>query len=677
MSAVYLDFEFNKSSEQYLNLVCCSTDVEFKDGTIESKDWWLHNQPFAYQMLRHYLEKHKEKIFVAYSVEAEASSMYSLGLNVLEFKFFDLYIEYRMLQNHNNELLYGEQLIDGKVKKLRIGGEKGKSNFAAACYKLLKIIVDTDHKDAMRDLIISAPDEFTPEEQKQIMEYCRSDVKPLRDLRKAIASYYRRVIPKAHWGTIKDEALLRGEFSARIALQVRHGYPVNVEWLYNFSEQAQLVLDDAAKDINSQFPKNMQPFRWNKKDRRYSANTSVWKKWIEDNHDTWEVTDSNNISLKLEAWTKHYNYGHDYPRGHFGAQIIRYLKLKQAMNGFNPNSKKNIFNFLGSDGRIRPFMNHFGAQSGRTQPASSSFIFLKPAWQRAMVRPKKGKSIGDLDYSSQEFLLSALLSGDKKMLEAYRSGDVYLAFGKMIGWIPQDGTKSSHKFERNVCKAVVLGLSYLMSKYGLAKKLTEDTGRIYTEDEAQELIDQFDETFDVFAEWRKELIEEYEIEGYIRMQDGWYMFGDNENFRSVGNVRTQGLGAIIMRKAIALAQDRGLTVIFSLHDALYIEYDEGDYGALDTLKECMEEAFCYYFEGEMKEYAKMIRVDPNTWGDEFKEAELYQKEDGTFGIKTDYITTPKGLKSPCSQYFIDERAVNEWGKFNKYMINSLGTEMLG
>ena len=667
---VFLDFEYNGTTEKFLNLVCCSTTVIHADGTHEDKDWWLHRSPFSHEMLRYYLSLHQDKTFYAWSVEAEAGSMMSLGLDVLKFNFIDLFLEYRMLQNHNHDLLHGKQLIDGKVKNTFPGGEKGKTSLASACYKMLGIIIDTEHKERMRNLIISAPLTFTEEEASDIMKYCRSDVKPLMDLKTAIGKYYPKVIPRKHLKTIKSEALLRGNFSARVALQVREGYPVDVRWLNNFSNQTQMILDAAAKDINDQFPNN-KPFRWNKKDRRFSINTLVMKKWIEDNHETWEVTENNNLSLSLDSWTKYYSYGHDYPRGNFPAQIIRYLKLKQAMNGFNPNSEKTIFNHLGSDGRVRCYMNHFGSQSGRTQPASTSFMFLKPAWQRALVRPKKGKSIGDLDYSSQEFLLSALMSKDPKMLSAYKSGDVYLAFGKEIGWIPKDGTKKSHTFERNVCKSVVLGLSYLMSKYGLAKKLTDDTGKLYTEDEAQELIDQFDEAFEVFAEWRKETIATYEAEWYLRTEDGWFMFGDNDNFRSVGNFSLQAMGASIMRKAIALAQDAGLTVLFALHDALYIEYDAGDYGAIDTLKACMEEAFISFFEGDMKEQAKMIRVDPNTWGDEFKRAEI---KDGK--LITDFIITPGGLKSPCSEFFIDERAVNEWIKFSKYMTEDTGMELI-
>ena len=47
-----------------------------------------------------------------------------------------------------------------------------------------------------------------------------------------------------------------------------------------------------------------------------------------------------------------------------------------------------------------------------------------------------------VDWSQQEFGIAAALSGDAAMMDAYRSGDPYLAFGKQAGQIPADGTKA-------------------------------------------------------------------------------------------------------------------------------------------------------------------------------------------------------------------------------------------
>ena len=70
-----------------------------------------------------------------------------------------------------------------------------------------------------------------------------------------------------------------------------------------------------------------------------------------------------------------------------------------------------------------------------------------------------------------------------------------------------------------------------------------------------------------------------------------------------------------MRKAVALAQDAGLNIIFTLHDALYImEKSEDIKDAMDLLSKCMKDAFVFYFHGALKEYAALIRVDGKVWG---------------------------------------------------------------
>ncbi|RTL05263.1 hypothetical protein EKK58_08370 [Candidatus Dependentiae bacterium] len=191
-----------------------------------------------------------------------------------------------------------------------------------------------------------------------------------------------------------------------------------------------------------------------------------------------------------------------------------------------------------------------------------------------------------------------------------------------------------------------------MSKYGLATKLTADTGKPWTEDEAQRLIDIFDDTYSDFKRYRTELIDEYPSYGLVRIEDGWYMFDDNDNARSVGNVPIQGLGAAIMRKAVDLAVSRGCEVIKTLHDAIYIQFDIGDESKMNVLAEAMKEAFCYFFPEELHERARNIRLDPFIWSPE------YQSEG--------YIDIG-GMKTYRSQYYVDERGVKEYEFFEKYL----------
>jgi len=237
------------------------------------------------------------------------------------------------------------------------------------------------------------------------------------------------------------------------------------------------------------------------------------------------------------------------------------------------------------------------------------------------------------------------------MYNAYVSGDVYLAFGKEAGLIPIDGTKKTHPKERQSAKSTVLGLSFSMSKIGLAIKLSQDTGKEVTEDEAQELVDMFADAFSDNAFWKKENLEMYEDNGYLKVPDGWTLFGDNDNPRSVGNLPIQGFGSCILRKAIQLCQDKGLKVIVPLHDALYIEMETNDWDAVDIFAEQMTEAFKFYFKGEGNKWASKVGLDIEAWGND---------------LNKEVITTPKGNSVQTDTLHIDERSVEEYNIFSKF-----------
>ena len=485
---IFLDAEYNETNEKRLNVVCFSLLSDKGE-----QNFWLYgqesNDDFTKTIETYINEGYT---FVAFNVESEASALISMGIDPLRMKWIDLYLEYVMLSNHNNDISKGEQLIRGKLKTLsNYGFEKGSKSLASALFKLCGVTVDTEHKTKMRDLIISKPEKFTPEETENILKYCASDVKYLPMLRDKIVKYYSKVVPREYLPLLREEAEWRAEYAVRTAMMVRHGYPVNVEWVKNLSENIPLLIRECAEDINSQF--DIKPFKWNKTTCRYSMDQAVVKKWVRScpHAKKWDLTDSGDISLAADAWKKFYNYSHDYPEGNFGAQMLRYSNFTQQLKGFTPTKgKASFWDYVGSDGMVRPYMNIYGAQSSRSQPSSTSFLFLKTGWMRSLCVPHKGYSIGAIDYSSQEFLLGGLLSLDKKMIDAYRSGDVYLAYGKEIGLIPKTGTKESHGKQRDAQKPVILGWQYWTTGYGLAVTLNEiSKSNAWNNENAQLLLD--------------------------------------------------------------------------------------------------------------------------------------------------------------------------------------------
>lgn len=683
--AIYLDFEFNGTTHEKLNLVCCCLmDKNHKGET--RKSFWLHNNSEEQAELKKYIEENKGAVFVAYNAVAEARSILSLDYDPVNLDWIDLYLEQRCLTNHNAKLLYNrKQLVDGKIKYIpkpkpkyeRAEGEgagfRPTCSLAEATYALTGQIRDTKHKDEIRDIIISADEDMIEANKQAILDYCMEDVIFLPEIQLAQEAEYERLLGDNFCiHELEAEQFLRGEYAALTAHMESLGYPIDYEALKHFTSKIDTILFQCQREINELFP-DVKPFKWKPRENKYSWNQIATKQWVfdnmsEDQVSRWQITDSakqekkklkaafelqpKHLSLSLEAWTRFFNYQHDYPTDIFGAQIVRYLKLKQSLNGFAvKEDKKNFWDYVGPDKRVRPYMNIYGSQSSRSQPAATGFMFLKPAWVRTLVRPPKGKAICGIDYGSQEFLVSALLSKDQNMIDAYKSGDVYMFFGKKAGIIPPDGTKKKNKEERSVAKGVVLGLSYLMSKFGLSGHLSNSTGKKWSEDEAQEFIDSFYEVFEGLKEYQDELQEIYfEDEEPTKLPCGWYMWCDNDNFRSVCNVPIQGISASIMRRAVRNAYEKGLKVIFTLHDALYIEYDENDFSAIDKLREAMFDAFIYYFED--KEAASAIRMDADAWSDSYA---------------TDSETiTPNGMKVATSDKYVDERAGKEYQRFKKY-----------
>jgi hypothetical protein len=60
------------------------------------------------------------------------------------------------------------------------------------------------------------------------------------------------------------------------------------------------------------------------------------------------------------------------------------------------------------------------------------FIFGPSVWLRGLIKPPPGYGIAYIDWAQQEFGIAAALSGDPLMMDAYRSGDPYLAFAKHL-----------------------------------------------------------------------------------------------------------------------------------------------------------------------------------------------------------------------------------------------------
>lgn len=680
MKFLYCDFEFAGINERDLDLVSVSVRA-FDTGVMTyEREYWLYRNKKQQEKAREFFKMMAKKgyTFVAFVMEAEARSLLTLfPEGIPKFNAIDLYLEYRNLLNHHDEYCYGEQYIDGQVitttrppnkwqrEEIEANGKKLKEykfntpeedeeddkhhkpsySLAAAVFKLVGEKIDTKEKNEVRDIIIKGTPEQIEANRERIQAYNTSDIKYLQVLVTKIFNILRRKGGETVEGWLAD-AYTRGDYAIRTAKMLRLGYPVNMEKVKRFTDNVEGILNEAIEDC-LEHSAEVESFRINKKEGRYSAHQGNISKWIEEqNIPTWRRTKTKQLSLSKDAFRDWYSS--DSPG--FAGAFCRYLKTKQSLNGFAPAktpSKKGKFtDFIGGDLRVRPYFGIYGSQSSRSQPGSTAYLWLKAKWMQNFLEAPPGKALASCDFASQEFLVAGIIAQDSAMIESYASGDVYLAFGKIAGLIPQHGTKETHRTEREICKQCILGMSYGMTSIGLAPRLTAATGKVHTKDDAQKYIDLFEDAYPVYMAWKEETLHRYEDQGYLQLSDGWTIWGDNDNPRSVTNFMVQGEGAVILRESVRLAQQAGLDVLATVHDSIVIECDSRTApGSTGELQRCMAKGF----ETVMAKYGKTvpIRLEGECWSRDFTKSQ----EVGAFKF---------------TQEFIHEKAVKDYERYKKF-----------
>lgn len=677
MKICYLDFEFYDSRQPTLELVSCALMYRDRSGSspmkFRVKTFWLLNDEGAQKKLARLLETllRESYLFCAYAFTAEARCILQLCPSVRPkdlSRAVDLYLEYRMLLNHDHDFAYGKQLLNGKVRytvpprpkwerteeeEIKGQSQQPQYGLGAACYKLLGVKIDSERKTRVRDIIISGDVDAIESARDEILAYNLSDIEHLRGLLKRFAAHYRSL------GTSLKSFLAgassRAEYAARTAEMERLGYPINVKWLGRFEKNIRNIINEAADQCREEAPE-VKAWLMDVKRGVYSVKQAPIQEWIKEEglESVWPKTDTGKLSLSVDAFGKHF----DSSSGGFGGAFVRYLKTKQSLNGFGPQraGKKTFRDHLGDDGRARPYFGIYGSQSARSQPGATGFIPLKAHWLRAFIVPRSGRAIVSIDFSSQEFLIAALLSEDRRMLRAYQSGDPYIAFGKDGRLLPKSATKITHGREREKLKGTVLGVQYEMGDKTLARR------QGISVEEAASLIRTFYDTYPDYADWKKETLAEYRREKFLSLADGWTMWGDNDNHRSVGNFPIQGMGSAIMRKSVAIAQDWRLDVIFTLHDALYIECDldrveEG----VQALASAMDRGFRYYFPDHQKPDAT-VRLEAFAWGRGVEEI-----AGGNIGY-WDYRDDDLKMPLETSRYYIDSKGRKDFERYSKFFM---------
>jgi DNA polymerase-1 len=198
-----------------------------------------------------------------------------------------------------------------------------------------------------------------------------------------------------------------------------------------------------------------------------------------------------------------------------------------------------------------------------------------------------GYKLVDADYSSQEPRIAAELSQDENLIAIFHSGkDIYVAIAE-IAFHEIIENKSER---RGAIKALVLGVFYGKTKFGLAKDLK------ISEEEAQGMINDF---FKAFPKVKKNYVDKMEElaeeRGYVLSMTGsklWVNLYGSQWKRNAVNSPIQATAAEMIKKAIYRFEQEwdgcnfstNLAFILPIHDEVLLRVKEED---AERAKECL------------------------------------------------------------------------------------------
>jgi hypothetical protein len=447
-------------------------------------------------------------LFVAYYASAEIGCHLALGWPVPG-RILDLFTEFR---NHTNgsPTVAGAGLL-GALAHFGLDG------------------IGAVEKNAMRDLVLRGGP-WSSDERTAILDYCESDVAALA-----------RLLPAMLPTIDLPRALLRGRYMAAAACIEYKGIPIDTATL-NLLRLCWLdIQDKLIAAIDAEY--GVFEGRTFKKDK-FGA-------WLERQNIPWPRLQSGQLDLTDETFR---DMARAYP------VISPLWELRATLSKLRLSDLA-----VGGDGRNRTMLSAFRAKTGRNQPSNTQFIFGTSSWLRGLVKPPPGHGVAYLDWKQQEFGIAAALSGDPKMLEAYRSGDPYLAFAIQAGAAPADATKATHKAVREQFKACVLAVQYGMGADALALRIGQPPIA------ARDLLRLHRETYRVFWDWSDATLDSAMLTGSLRTVFGWQVrVPENPNPRSLRNFPMQANGAEMLRLACCLGTERGIEICTPVHDAVLI-----------------------------------------------------------------------------------------------------------
>ena len=281
-------------------------------------------------------------------------------------------------------------------------------------------------------------------------------------------------------------------------------------------------------------------------------------------------------------------------------KILEYRQLTKLKSTYADG----LAGYIGEDGRIHGKFHQTIAATGRlssTEPNLQNIPIRMELGReiRKVFIPEEGFIFLDADYSQIELRVLAHMSGDERLIDAYKEDqDIHRITASLVFHTPFEEVTSE---QRRNAKAVNFGIVYGISSFGLGQDLN------ISRKEAEGYINRYFDTYPGVKTFLDNLVKDGKDDGYVttlfgRIRPIPELSSSNFMTRSFGervamNSPIQGTAADIIKIAMLRVNDRlkelnlRSRLILQIHDELLIETHKDEIDEVRVLlKEEMQSA---------------------------------------------------------------------------------------
>lgn len=283
------------------------------------------------------------------------------------------------------------------------------------------------------------------------------------------------------------------------------------------------------------------------------------------------------------------------------AVILKHRSLNKLLNSY----MNNLNDYIQSDGKIHPIYKQAITRTGRLSCAEPNLQNIPVRSEegkqiRKAFLPEEGHIIMTSDYSQIELRILAHISKCDALINAFNHHeDLHTKVASDIYDIPIEKVT---KEERRTAKAVIFGIVYGISGFGLGENLDINVS------EAKQFIDKYLSMYPGVKKYMDEIIIEAKEKGYVRTimnrkREIDELKNPNHMIKKAGermalNTPIQGSSADIIKKAM-IEVDQEITkrnlkskLIIQVHDELVLTVPKEEKEIMEKLiKETMENTY--------------------------------------------------------------------------------------